>query len=340
MKIIRLALIAFALTLTAFAQEGAQQFAQLGDFKLESGEIVQACRIGYRTYGQLNSDKSNVIVFTTWFGGRTEQLAGNFGPGKPLDTSKYYVVAIDALGNGISTAPSNSTLQPRMKFPQFTVRDMVNSQHQMLTQVLRINHIKAVMGISMGGMQTFQWIVSYPSFMDKAIPIVGTPRFTPYEILHAQMEIDTIMSDAGWNNGNYTDNPARLVLAEIAAMILWTPDGFNRLNDRQKVLDSFAKYKNDPMFDANNHIRTEQAVLKLDVSDAFGGSMERAASAVKAKVLVISSLRDQVVLPSEPLAFAKLLHAETLELTGDCGHQAPGCEGDKMWPAIITFLEK
>ncbi len=264
----------------------------------------------------------------------------NFGPGANIDTAKYFVVAVDALGNGVSSSPSNSQLQPRMKFPQFTVRDMVNSQHQLLTEVLHLHHVKAVFGISMGGMQTFQWIVSYPGFMDKAIPIVGTPRFTPYEILHAQMEIDTIMTDADWNNGNYTDNPGRLVLGEIAAMILWTPDGFNRMNDRQKVLDSFARYKSDPMFDANNHIRTEEAVLKLDVSDAFGGSMERAAAVVKAKVLVISATRDQVVIPSEPLAFAKLIQADVLELSGDCGHQAPSCEGEKVRVAIADFLAK
>jgi homoserine O-acetyltransferase len=123
-------------------------------------------------------------------------------------------------------------------------------------------------------------------------------------------------------------------------MLLWTPDGFNRMNSRQQVLDSFTKYKNDPMFDANNHIRTAQAVLKLDVSDAFGGSIEKAAASVKAKVLVISATRDQVVIPSEPLAFAKLLHADVLELTGDCGHQAPGCEGDKVKSAIAVFLDK
>ncbi len=322
------------------AESNPQQFASLGDFKLESGEVIRDCRIGYRTFGTLNADKSNVVLATTWFGGNTEQLGGSLGPGGNIDSSKYYVIAVDALGNGVSTSPSNSTLQPRMKFPVYAVRDMVNSQHELLTQVLHINHVKAVFGVSMGGMQTFQWMVSYPDFMDKAIPVVGTPRMTPYEILHWQMEIDAIMSDSGWNNGDYTENPAKLVMGEIGGMLLWTPDGFNRMNTKQKVLDSFAKYKSDPMFDANNHIRTAQAVLKLDVSDAFGGSMERAAAAVKAKVLVISATRDQVVIPSEPLAFAKLIHADVLELAGDCGHQAPSCEGGKVRSAIASFLDK
>jgi homoserine O-acetyltransferase/O-succinyltransferase len=340
MKIARIPIALILLSLCASAQDGQQQFVVLGDFKLESGEIIQQCRIGFRTYGKLNADKSNVILTTTWFGGTTEQLAGSIGPGRLMDTSKYYVIAMDALGNGISSSPSNSKLQPRLKFPQFTVRDMVNSQHELLTRVLHFNHIKAVMGTSMGGMQTFQWMVSYPDFMDKAVPILGTPRMAPYDVIHWQMEIDIIMHDSGWNNGEYTENPARVVLGEIGAMLLSTPGGYNRQNNRQQVLDAIEKYQTEPRMDANNHIRTAQAVLKLDVSDVFGGSMEKAAAAVKAKVLVISATQDQAVTPGEALAFAKLLNADVVELTGDCGHGATGCEADKVNAAVASFLEK
>src|SRR5689334_18965169 len=85
---------------TAIAQE--QRFANLGDFKLKSGAVLRDCRIGYRTFGELNSTRSNVIVMATWAGGTTEQLSGSVGPGKLADTSKYYVVLVDALANGVS----------------------------------------------------------------------------------------------------------------------------------------------------------------------------------------------------------------------------------------------
>src|SRR6267142_360657 len=75
------------------AQE--QQFAKLGDFKLESGEVIRDCRIGYRTFGKLNADRSNAILFPTWAGGTTEQAGSNFAPGKLVDTDKYYVIAVD-----------------------------------------------------------------------------------------------------------------------------------------------------------------------------------------------------------------------------------------------------
>jgi homoserine acetyltransferase len=86
---------------TLGAQQGAQLIASLGDLKLESGEVIRDCRIGYRTYGQLDAAKSNAILFPTWFGGTTEQLAGNFGSGKMIDTGKYFVVSVDAIGNGV-----------------------------------------------------------------------------------------------------------------------------------------------------------------------------------------------------------------------------------------------
>src|SRR5689334_1391049 len=89
--------------LVVHAQE--QQFANIGDLKLQNGGVIRNCRVGYRTFGTLNRDKSNVVVFPTWAGGTTEQLKGNFGPGKLIDTTSYFVVAIDALSNGVSSSP-------------------------------------------------------------------------------------------------------------------------------------------------------------------------------------------------------------------------------------------
>ena len=273
---VALYLLLFLLSaVAASAQE--QKFAELGDFKLESGELLRDCRVGYRTFGTLNGDKSNAILFPTWASGTTEQLMSNFGPGRLVDTTKFYVVAVDALGNGVSSSPSNSRAQPRMKFPRFTVRDMVNTQHALLTKVLRINHLRAVMGISMGGMQTFQWMVAYPDFMDKAIPIVGSPRLAPYDLLLWQAQIDAIMNDPGWRGGEYTSNPARL---------------------------------------------------------------ERAAASVKARVLGVAATRDHVVTPGPAVEFARLLKAQLFTLESDCGHLAPGCESQKVNPAVAEFLER
>lgn len=322
----------------AVSQE--QQFARLGDFRLESGEVIRDCRIGYRTFGALNKDKSNVVLATTWASGTTEQFAGNVGPGRLIDSTRYYVVAVDALANGVSSSPSNSRLQPRMRFPKFTLRDTVNTQHRLLTKVLGIDHVRAVMGISMGGMQTFQWMISYPDFMDKAVPIIGSPRLAPYDLLHWQTQLDAIFRDPEWRRGNYSRNPARVAEAEFGALLLTTPDDYNKRMTRQKVFEELEKAKKETGgFDANNKIRQVQAMMALDVAEGFGGSLERAAAAVKAEVFVIVASKDHAVTPGPAIEFAKLLRAKLLVLDSDCGHSAPWCEQQRVNKAVADFLD-
>lgn len=324
--------------LVTFAQD--QQFANLGNFKLQNGGVIRNCRIGYRTFGKLNTDKSNVVVFPTWAGGTTEQLASNFGPGRLIDSTSYFVVAIDALSNGVSSSPSNSRLQPRMRFPEFSLRDTVASQHELLTRVLDIHRVKAVVGISMGGMQVFQWLVSYPDFMEKAIPIVGSPRLAPYDLMLWQAQIDALMRDRDWKGGNYSVNPARALDFAFGELLLTTPTDYNRRKTREDVFADLAKARNDARrFDANDKIRQVQAMMQLDVSRDFGGSLERAAKSVRAKVFIVVAKFDHVVTPGPATEFAKLLDAKLLNLDGDCGHLATSCESSHLNEAVKDFLE-
>src|ERR1700722_15804737 len=332
------ALLAAVLCLAAASYAQEQKFADLGDFKLASGEVLKNCRIGYRTFGKTNADRSNIIVFPTWAGGTTEQLKDNVGAGKLINDTDYYVVLIDALANGVSSSPSNSSAQPHMKFPKITVPDMVNAEHELLTKTLGIQHVKAVMGISMGGMQTFQWMVSYPDFMDKAIPIVGSPHVAPYDVVMWRINIDAIEDSAGWNHGDYTENPAKLVHFEIGELVLQTPAEYNRTHTREQVLAALKKAETDKAVYDNVTIRQSEAMIALDVSDGFGGSMEKAAAAVKAKVFVVVSKQDHTVTPQPGRDFAQLLHAPLLELQSDCGHLAAGCGGTKVAAAVCDFL--
>jgi homoserine O-acetyltransferase len=326
-----------ALLSAASAQQ--QQFANLGDIQLQSGESLRDCHLGYRTYGKLNADKSNAILFPTWSGGTSEQLQDAIVKDKFADPAIYFVVTVDALSNGVSSSPSNSSVQPRMQFPRITIRDMVETQHELLTRVLGIHHLKAVMGISMGGMQTFQWIVAYPDFMDKAIPLVGSPRLAPYDLVLWQTQIDAIMNDPAWKGGNYEKNPARTAEVEFGDLFLSTPERFNQSRTREKALQELAEAPAKAQgSDANNKIRQAQAMMALDVSLSFDGSMQRAAGEVKAKVFVIASKTDLTVTPGPAIDFAHLLNAKLLVLDDDCGHGAPGCEVKTIVPAIAAFL--
>jgi homoserine O-acetyltransferase len=313
----------------AHAQQ--QQFANIGDLKLQNGGVIRNCRVGYRTFGTLNRDKSNVVVFPTWAGGTTEQLKGSIGRGKLIDSTSHFVVAIDALSNGVSSSPSNSRLQPRMRFPIFSLRDTVESQHELLTKVLKIDHVKAVVGISMGGMQTFQWLVSYPEFMDKAIPIVGSPRLAPYDLMLWSAQIEALMRDHDWKGGNYVVNPARALDFAFGELLLTTPTDYNRRKTREQVFADLEKARNDARrFDANDKIRQTQAMMSLDVARDFG--------AVKAKVLVVVAKFDHVVTPGPATEFAKLIGAKVIDLEGDCGHLATSCESGRLNEAVTEFL--
>jgi homoserine O-acetyltransferase len=324
-------------SLSAFSQE--QQFANLGDFKLESGEVLRDCRIGYRTAGTMNAGKTNIVVIPTWAGGKTEQWVPNVGPGKMADTSKYYVILVDALSNGVSSSPSNSISQPHMHFPKITMRDMVDTEHELLTRVLHIDHVKAFMGISMGGMQTFQWMVEYPTFMDEAIPIVGSPRVAPYDLVHWQAQLDAIEDNKNWNGGEYTKNPARDAEYEFGAILLHTPEYFNKMHTREQVLKELAKSKDSSDgSDANNKLRQSEAMMSLNVAEPFGDSLEKAAGQVKAKVLVIVDKDDHTVTPGPAIEFAHLLGAKLLILDDGCGHQY--CDYAGVGKAVAEFLGK
>ena len=326
MKLVQMFLL-LVLSMPALAQQ--QKFGEIGNLKLVSGEMLRECRVGYRTFGQPNEEKSNIIVYPTWANGRTEQMAGGMAW---LSDSGYFIIAVDALSNGVSSSPSNSRLQPRMQFPKITVRDMVESQYELLTRVLRINHVKAVMGVSMGAMQTFQWVVAYPEFMDKAAPIAGSPRLAPYDLLHWRTQIDAIKNDRLWNNGNYAENPARAFEYEIGAMILTTPEFYNAHTTREQVMTEIAKSRDHYTGpDANNKIRQVEAMMALDAVDP---------SAVKAKIFIAVAKNDHTVTPGPALEFAKKLGVQPFILDNPCGHSVHACPDNGMAQAILKFLRE
>ncbi|HYJ09928.1 MAG TPA: alpha/beta fold hydrolase [Polyangiaceae bacterium] len=313
-------------------------FGKIGDLPLVSGETIKDCQVEYRTLGVLNADKSNVVVWATWFSGITKDLVELVGPGRLVDSSKYHVVLVGALANGVSSSPSNSPQQPRLRFPVVTVHDMVESQQRLLTRVLGLSRVRAVMGISMGGMQAFQWGVQYPQFMDRLIPIVGSPRLAPYDLLLWQANLDAIEQSSAYLGGNYREQPVLSVVQQLADLNLTTFESYNKAKSREMVLEDRAKLA-PPRFDANDRVRQLQAMMAHDIGKSAGGSLEAAAAAIKAKLLVVVNERDAMVTAGPALEFAKLDRAQTLVLKGDCGHKAPSCEEKAIATRIAEFLK-
>jgi len=305
-----------------------QQFGEIGDLRLVSGETLRDCRVGYRTFGQPDAEKSNVILYPTWANGRTAQMAD---AAAGLGRSGYYVIAVDALANGVSSSPSNSPAQPRMQYPKISVRDMVESQHALLTRVLGIHHIRAVMGVSMGAMQAFQWVTAFPDFMDKAVAIAGSPRLAPYDLLHWQTQIDAIKNDRRWNNGDYTENPAAAFEYQIGALILTTPGYYNAHTSREQVFAEIARSRDHYSGpDANDKIRQAEAMMALDAAEV---------SRVKARMFIAVSKSDHTVTPGPALDFARQLGVVPFVLDNDCGHSLHNCPDNGMAKAIERFLK-
>lgn len=309
---------------------GQLNYAELGACKLASGQQIENCRLGYRTWGALNADRSNAILWPTWFSGNSADIGGNAGADKMVDPAKWFLIAVDALGDGVSSSPSNSKTQHGTAFPAFTTRDMVDAEYRLAMETLRLKHLHAVMGVSMGAMQTFEWMVNYPGFMDEAIPIVGSTKLTGYDLLLWTAEEDALKNDPAWKGGGYGAKPAMGVVQSSHQMNLTTPTNFARSNPPEKFARTDAEYMSKGIlpFDANDWLAQLEAMIHHDV--AHGGTMDEAARKVKAKVLVISAAQDHMVNPKPALDFAAMLGAKTMVLESDCGHLAPGCEADKV----------
>lgn len=333
-------ILIFFASLACFAQggDGAQQFADLGTCALVNGQQIEQCRLGYRTWGTLNASRSNAILIPTWFSGTSGQLASFVGANRMLDPAKYYIIAVDALGDGVSSSPLNSAAQHGPAFPAFAIRDMVNAEYRLATETLHLKHLHAVTGQSMGGMQTFEWMVDHSDFMDVAIPIVGSPKLTSYDHLVMTIEVNAIEDDPAWQGGHYTGHPPMPEAEDVLQMNLTTPTHYVGAHPDSSIETTEAEYSRRGIlpFDANDWLAQLKAIEPHDV--ARGGSMEEAAKKVKARVLIVVAAQDHMVNPKPALAFAGLLHAQTLVLDSDCGHLSPGCQADKMYPVVRAFL--
>jgi homoserine O-acetyltransferase/O-succinyltransferase len=311
------------------------QTAELGEFALESGETLLDARLGYRTAGSLDARKSNAILFPTWFTGTSEDLFTT-GSVSAVDTTKFFLIAVDAFGNGVSSSPSNSVRQRDGAFPRIGIGDMVKAQHRLLTEVLGIERLHAVMGISMGGMQTFEWLVAYPALMKKAVPIVGSPRLASYDLLLWRTELEAIeLAEKGG-----AIERAAPVVGMVSALALQTPEYHARATSR----DSLAKLVEDAKAGAMESMHDQRAQLQAmighDVSRGFGGSMEKAAAVISAEVLNVVGLTDHMVTPGPSLELAELLGQGSLALENDCGHLLSLCDGARVEKAIRAFLER
>src|SRR5215468_1979726 len=186
------------------------------DFRFHTGEVLPELRLHYTTVGAPTGEPVLILHGTTGSGAGmlTPVFAGElFGPGQPLDASRYYVILPAAVGHGKSSKPSYGL---RASFPRYNYDDMVSAQHGLVTEHLGVRRVRLVLGNSMGGMHTWLWAQKYPDFVDIAVPMASLPtEMSGRNWMTRRLIIDAIRNDPEWMNGNYTKQPRSAQFASV-----------------------------------------------------------------------------------------------------------------------------
>jgi homoserine O-acetyltransferase len=323
-------------------------FFELGNFALECGVELPGSRIGYKTHGQLNADKSNAILYPTQIGAQHNDVEWLIGPGKALDPDRHFIIVLDQIGNGVSSSPSN-TASPfdRARFPAINIRDDVAAQHRLVTEYFGVRRVALVVGYSMGAQQAYQWAVSHPELVERVAPFCGTARTTPHNAVFLQSLRAALTADAAWMNGDYRDQPAlgMKALARVYAawglsqgfykQELWRSIGFESLED---FVAGFWE-KRYGRRDANNllsMIRTWE-MNDLGATPGMNGSAARALASIRAKATILASATDLYFTKEDMrLEAAQVPGARFRVIPSLWGHMA----GAGLNPADSAFIER
>ena len=360
---------------------GVMRFSPDEGLRLESGGQLDGFEIGYRTYGQLNSDASNAILIchaltgdqyvasphpTTGKPGWWIEL---IGPGKPLDTGRYFIICTNVIGGCMgSTGPSSTdpaTGAPYgLTFPVITIGDMVRAQ-ALLVEKLGITSLFAVVGGSMGGMQVLQWTVDYPERVFSAVCIASAPRHSAQNIALNEVGRQAIMADPDWRGGDYANLGTRpekgLAVARMAAHITYLSeaalqrkfgrefqkDGVSWGFDADFQVESYLRHQGASFvdrFDANSYLYITRAMDYFDLAAVHGGVLAEAfRRARQVRFCVLSFTSDWLYPTTESRDIVRALNAagarvSFVEIESDKGHDAFLLHEPVMEAALSGFV--
>jgi homoserine O-acetyltransferase len=309
---------------------------ELGDLRLKSGATLRNAKLAYKTHGTLNSNKDNVIVYPTCYSATHRTEGYRIGEGKALDPSKYFIIQINMLGNGLSSSPSNTPMPyDQGRFPNITILDNVECQHKLVTEKFGIERVALVCGYSMGAQQTFQWAASYPDMVERIAPSCGTASTTPHNFVFIEGFKSALRADAAWNNGFYDKQPAAglRALGRVYAgwglsqafyyQKLYLEHGYSSIED---FLISFWEGK-FLSIDANDLLAMAWTWQYSDIGMTPGcdGNREKALSRIKAKAMILPGQTDLYFPPEDIKYEAKFIpNAEVRVIPSIYGHFAGG----------------
>lgn len=385
-----------ALTLAAqvaVAQEGSVGIVEKRVFSMPAyttlgGATIKDVKVGWEAYGQLNAARDNVVIVPHFFTGNSH-AAGKYkaddaapgywdsiiGPGKPIDTNRFYVVSVDSLVNLNTKDPNTTTTGPAttnpdtgkpwgMSFPIVTMRDFVNVQKALLDS-LGVTKVHAAIGASMGSLQAMEWAAAYPDMVERLIPVLGVAEADAWTIGRVEMWAQAITLDPNWNNGDYygkAEPTAGLALA-LKLVTLdarhwgWADKAFGRklAKDGENPLTSWNhRYAIAATLDAvgNARARTGDAnhflylvrANQLFVTGHDGGGLEAGLAKIKAKTLFLPAKSDLLLAPDNARKAVETLRklgkqADLVEIDGDGGHLDGVLAITRVGPQIRRFLD-
>jgi len=345
---------------------------------LDSGEKLGPITLAYETYGKLNEDKSNAILCEHALSGDAHAAGYHkgdknpgwwdtmIGPGKAFDTDKNYIICSNVIG-GCRGSTGPSSINPKtnkpygMEFPIITIKDMVNAQRYLIDH-LGIKKLLTVVGGSMGGMQTLQWIVSYPDRVCSGIPIATTAKHSSQQIAFNEVERQAVMSDPNWQDGNYYGESAPirgLAVARMIGHITYMSDKsmaekFGRRSKENKTIfkfdpdfevEGYLHYRGDSFvkrFDANTYLYITKALDYFDI--AGDKQLYEVFKNVKAELLIIAFKSDWLYPAYQSREIVKAcklagVDATYCEIDSTYGHDAFLLEIEQETNLIKHFLE-
>jgi homoserine O-acetyltransferase/O-succinyltransferase len=273
------------------------------NFRTESGTILPKARIVYGTYGHLNAARDNAVLLPSHYMANLRGYEWLIGPGRALNPTELFLVTSELFGNGSSSSPSN-TPEPfhGPRFPVTTIRDNVEAVHRLLTEELKVTHLRAVIGFSMGAQQAFQWAVSYPDFADRIVATSGTAKTYEHGIVRLEGQIAALTADAAFEGGDYKSPPTKGLEAfgAVWAGWLYSQEWWRRELWRSTVPEGttfeqmLARNRTRFRADANDYILQARTWEQHDVgkTPGFGGDVERALRSIKVPLLYMPSETD------------------------------------------------
>jgi homoserine O-acetyltransferase len=281
----------------------------LGDFELQSGVVLPGAQLAYKTYGELNASRDNVVVLPTFYTGNHMRNEGFFGAGRAIDPARHFIVSVNLFGNGVSSSPSNTpTPFHAANFPDITLYDNIHAQYRLLTEALDVSRIALVTGWSMAGCQSFQWGAQYPDFVRAILPFCASAKTAEHNIVFLEGVKAALQADAVYADGNYTSPPVKGLKAfgRVYAGWAFSQTFYREQMYRLKGFDSaealLQGWEQDHLdWDANDLLCKLKTWQQADISaiDLYQHDFKAALNAIKAETIVIVCDNDLYFRPED-----------------------------------------